>query len=91
MRKILFIILINLIGFFSVFDFVNSQEESYKEFLEWCEPQFGEKCLELYQEQQIASKTNYGIILVSILIIIASGIIGNYFWSKRKGREYSEE
>lgn len=91
MRKILSIILINLVGIFSLFNFVNSQGESYEEFLDWCEPQFEDKCLEIYQEQQIPSKTDYNIIYISILIIISLGIIGNYFWSKRKGRSYSEE
>jgi len=33
----------------------------------------------------------YNLILVSIIIIIALSVVANYFWSKRKGRNYSAE
>ncbi len=68
-----------------------SQGQSYDEFMDWCEPQFGEKCEDLYEEQVIVSEDDYNIVLFFIVIMIALGIIGNYFWSKRKGRSYSEE
>ena len=69
----------------------HSQGQSYDEFMKWCEPQFGEKCEDLYKEQEIVSEGDYTSILVFIVIMFALGILGNYFWSKRKGRSYSEE
>ena len=49
------------------------------------------------QEQNIdeflewPSERNYDFILTSMLIMVTLAIIANYFWSKRKGRKYSEE
>lgn len=37
------------------------------------------------------SEPNYSFVLIAIVIIIALSIMANYFWSKRKGRRYSEE
>ena len=68
-----------------------SQGQSRDEFMKWCEPQFGDKCPQLYKEQEIVSEDDYTSILIFIVIMFALGILGNYFWSKRKGRSYSEE
>lgn len=49
------------------------------------------------QEQSIEeflewpSETNYNFIFFTILVMIGLAIVANYFWSKRKGRRYSEE
>lgn len=49
------------------------------------------------QEQNIEdflewpSGTNYNFVFISIMIMIGIAIVSNYFWSKRKGRKYSEE
>jgi len=68
-----------------------SQGQSRDEFMKWSEPQFGDKCAQLYKEHEIVSEDDYTSILVFIVIMFALGILGNYFWSKRKGRSYSEE
>ena len=87
------IIGICIILFFTISnDMIYSQEQTFYEFMEWCEPQFGERCTEMFEERGFAvSETNYNLIFISIIIIIALAIMANYFWSKRKGREYSEE
>ncbi|NIM25858.1 MAG: hypothetical protein GTN97_01835 [Nitrosopumilaceae archaeon] len=82
---------IGLICYSLLYGLGYSQGQSYDEFMDWCEPQFGEKCEDLYEEQVIVSEDDYNIVLFFIVIMIALGIIGNYFWSKRKGRSYSEE
>jgi hypothetical protein len=37
------------------------------------------------------AENNYNFVFIAIVVIIAIGIIANYLWSKRKGREFSEE
>ena len=37
------------------------------------------------------SGPSYSFVLIAIVIMIVLSIIANYFWSKRKGRRYSEE
>lgn len=80
-----------MVGFYLLCGLGYSQGQSYEEFMKWCEPQFEEKCEDLYKEQEIVSEYDYSAVLVFILVMIGFGIIGNYFWSKRKGRSYSEE
>ena len=73
-------------------DTLYAQVQSFDEFMEWCEPQFGERCTELFDERGLAvSEANYNFVFIVIAVIIAFAIIANYFWSKRKGREFSEE
>jgi hypothetical protein len=49
------------------------------------------------QEQNIdeflewPSETNYNFVFIVIVIMIALAIMANYLWSKRKGRDFSEE
>ena len=50
---------------------------------------FGQSDIEEFLEWP--ETTNYSFVIISILVMIAFGIIGNYLWSKRKGRRYSEE
>jgi predicted negative regulator of RcsB-dependent stress response len=38
-----------------------------------------------------SSKTNYDYVLIAIVVMIFLAILGNYLWSKRKGREFSAE
>ena len=48
-----------------------------------------EKTIDEYLEWP--SETNYNLVFISIVIMIALAIIANYFWSKRKGRRFSAE
>jgi hypothetical protein len=49
------------------------------------------------QEQDIGeflewpSTDYYNFVIITIVIMIAIGVIANYLWSNRKGRKYSEE
>ena len=71
---------------------IYSQQQNFEEFMEWCIPQFGEKCSELYEENEtVLSETGYTYVIIILVIVIGFAIMGNYFWSKRKGRRYSEE
>ena len=71
---------------------IYSQQQNFEEFMEWCIPQFGEKCSELYEENgTVLSETSYAYVIIILVIAIGFAILGNYFWSKRKGRRYSEE
>jgi hypothetical protein len=93
MKTSILIISISIIAFFTISnDKVYSQEQAFDEFMEWCEPQFGEKCAELYEEEGfVVSETNYNSVIVAVIIVIALAIMANYFWSKRKGRSFSQE
>jgi len=78
--------------FISSGDSLYAQVQSFDEFMEWCEPQFGDKCAEIFEESGFAtSETNYNFVIISISIVIAFAVLANYLWSKRKGREFSEE
>ena len=67
-------------------------QQSFEDFMEWCVPQFGEKCSELYEENGLElSEVNYNLVIIILVMIIGFAILGNYLWSKRKGRRYSEE
>lgn len=71
---------------------VYSQEQTLNEFMEWCEPQFGERCTEMFEERGfVVSETNYNSVFFTIIIIVALAIMANYLWSKRKGRKFLEE
>lgn len=71
---------------------IYSQQQSFEDFMEWCVPQFGDKCSELYEEGSLGlSDVNYDLIIIILVIVIGLAILGNYLWSKRKGRRYSEE
>jgi hypothetical protein len=71
---------------------IYSQQQSFEEFMEWCVPQFGEKCSELYEENGLVmSEGSYDFVIVILVMVIGFAILGNYLWSKRKGRRYSEE
>ena len=71
---------------------IYSQQQSFEDFMEWCVPQFGDKCSALYEENDLGlSDTNYDFVIIILVIIIGFAILGNYLWSKRKGRRYSEE
>ncbi len=60
--------------------------------MEWCVPQFGDKCSELYEGGGLGlSDVNYDLVIIILVIVIGLAILGNYLWSKRKGRRYSEE
>lgn len=37
------------------------------------------------------STNNYNFVVIAIVIMIAMGIMANYFWGNRKGRRFSEE
>jgi hypothetical protein len=68
------------------------QPQSFEDFMEWCVPQFGDKCSELYEEDGLdLSDTNYNFVIIILVVVIGLAILGNYGWSKRKGRKYSEE
>jgi hypothetical protein len=68
------------------------QQQSFEDFMEWCVPQFGDKCSELYEEDGLdLSDTNYNFVIIILVVVIGLAILGNYGWSKRKGRKYSEE
>ena len=71
---------------------IYSQQQNFEDFMEWCVPQFGDKCSELYEEDGLGlSDTHYDFVILILVIIIGLAILGNYLWSKRKGRKYSEE
>jgi hypothetical protein len=71
---------------------IYSQQQSFEEFMEWCVPRFEENCSELYEEGgSNLSETRYDFVIIILVIIIGIAILGNYLWSKRKGRQYSEE
>ena len=60
--------------------------------MEWCVPQFGDKCSALYEENGLVmSEANYDFVIVILVVVIGLAIFSNYLWSKRKGRRYSEE
>ena len=53
--------------------------------MEWCVPQFGDKCSELYEEDGLGlSDIHYDFVILILVIIIGLAILGNYLWSKKK-------
>lgn len=71
---------------------IYSQQQSFEDFMEWCVPQFGDKCSELYEEGGLGlSDVDYNFVIIILMIVIGLAILGNYLWSQRKGRRYSEE
>jgi hypothetical protein len=65
------------------------QQQSFEEFLQWCVLQFGEKCSELHEDEPVLSEVNFDFVIMSLVMVIVLAILGNYLWSKRKGRKYS--
>ena len=71
---------------------IYSQQQTFEEFMEWCLPQFGENCSQLYEESNpVLSYANFDLVIFILLVVIGFSILGNYLWGKRKGRKYSEE
>lgn len=86
------ILVVGIVVLSATYNEIYSQQQSFEDFMEWCVPQFGDKCSELYEEGGLGlSDVNYDLVIIILVIVIGLAILGNYLWSKRKGRRYSEE
>jgi len=64
---------------------VYGQEQTFDEFMEWCEPKFGEKCAEFYEEGGITiNETNNNFAFSIVITVIVFALVGYYIWRKRK-------
>lgn len=87
-----FILIVGIAVLSTAYSEIYSQQQSFEDFMGWCVPQFGDKCSELYEEGGIGfSDVNYNLVIIILVVVIGLAILGNYLWSKRKGRRYSEE
>jgi len=60
---------------------VYGQEQTFDEFMEWCGPKFGEKCIEFYEEGSFTiNKPSNNFEFGVVITVIVFTLMGYYIW-----------
>jgi len=60
-------------------------QPSFEEFMKACEPELGDKCIELYEKGVVVeSETNNNLMFSIVAIVIAFALVVYYVWRKIK-------